>query len=101
MGEYLLVFLPPEARRRRCMPCSWPDTVINPISPRRDPTARRYAVFVSEAGHYAAKKSAALLGLGTDAVIAVDADANGAMEVAGLRSAIERVSQRRPGSRWP
>jgi len=46
------------------------------------------AVFVSESGHYATTKSAALLGLGTDAVVAVDVDADGAMAPGALRRAV-------------
>ena len=42
-------------------------------------TGEQFTLFVSEAGHYAATKSAALLGLGTNAVIKVDADELGAM----------------------
>lgn len=52
-------------------------------------------LFVSNAGHYAATKSAALLGLGTDAVIKVDTDANGAIIPAALKSAIS--SSRKAG----
>jgi glutamate decarboxylase len=45
-------------------------------------------LFVSSAGHYAATKSAALLGLGTEAVIKVDSDTTGAMIPAALEAAI-------------
>ncbi|MGI9604876.1 MAG: pyridoxal phosphate-dependent decarboxylase family protein [Acidimicrobiales bacterium] len=51
-------------------------------------SGERLALFVSEAGHYAAKKSAALLGIGMDAVIEVGTDANGAMGVDDLRRCI-------------
>ena len=56
------------------------------------------AVFVSDAGHYSAKKSASLLGLGTDAVVAVDSDADGALVPAALDRAIDRARDegRRP-----
>ena len=47
------------------------------------------AVFVSASGHYATGKSAALLGLGTDAVIAVEVDADGAMAPGALRAAVQ------------
>ena len=46
------------------------------------------AVFVSASGHYAVGKSAALLGIGTDAVVAVEVDADGAMEPGALRTAV-------------
>ena len=51
------------------------------------------AVFVSASGHYAVGKSAALLGIGTDAVVAVEVDADGAMEPGALRTAV-RVALR-------
>jgi len=51
-------------------------------------TGERLTLFVSNAGHYAATKSAALLGLGTDAVIKVDSDDGGAMIPAALEQAI-------------
>ncbi|MDH3302938.1 MAG: pyridoxal-dependent decarboxylase [Acidimicrobiia bacterium] len=54
----------------------------------------RLRVFVSAAGHYAATKSAALLGLGTDAVVEVAADHDGAMIpddlATAVRSSIDR-----------
>ena len=49
----------------------------------------RLRVFVSAAGHYAATKSAALLGLGSDAVIKVDTDPDGKMAVDELAAAVE------------
>ncbi|GJM37492.1 MAG: hypothetical protein DHS20C19_08590 [Acidimicrobiales bacterium] len=51
----------------------------------------RLAVFVSEAGHYAAGKSAALMGLGTDAVVKVSSDHDGAMILSELERAIDRA----------
>ena len=51
-------------------------------------TGERLTLFVSSAGHYAARKSAALLGLGTDAVIEVDADADGAIVPSALDRAV-------------
>jgi len=45
-------------------------------------------LYVSDAGHYAATKSAALLGLGTEAVIKVATDASGAMLPSALADAI-------------
>jgi glutamate/tyrosine decarboxylase-like PLP-dependent enzyme len=63
---------------------------------RRDPeiTTRgsrgeRQAVFVSEAGHYSAGKAAALLGMGTDAVVKVPTGPDGAMDPAALTDAID------------
>jgi len=47
-------------------------------------------LFVSDAGHYAATKSAALLGLGTEAVVKVVTDAAGAMIPAALDDTITR-----------
>jgi len=55
---------------------------------RRGASGERLTLFVSNAGHYAATKSAALLGLGSDAVIKVDTDADGAMVGAALETAI-------------
>ncbi|MGI9597951.1 MAG: pyridoxal phosphate-dependent decarboxylase family protein [Acidimicrobiales bacterium] len=53
--------------------------------------ADRLVLFVSEAGHYAATKSAALLGLGTEAVVKVETDCDGAMVAAALELEIERA----------
>ncbi len=52
-------------------------------------SGERLTMFVSNAGHYAATKSAALLGLGTDAVIKVDADPGGRMIPSALQTAID------------
>lgn len=46
-------------------------------------------LFVSDAGHYAATKSAALLGLGTEAVVKVATDSMGAMIPSALADAID------------
>lgn len=51
-------------------------------------TGERFALFVSDSGHYAATKSAALLGLGTDAVVKVGSDSRGAIIPAALEEAI-------------
>ena len=51
-------------------------------------TGERFALFVSDSGHYAATKSAALLGLGTDAVVKVASDSKGAIIPAALEDAI-------------
>lgn len=48
----------------------------------------RLALFVSDSGHYAASKSAALLGIGTDGVIKVATDHEGAMVPEALQEAI-------------
>lgn len=48
----------------------------------------RLTMFVSDAGHYAATKSAALLGIGSDAVIKVASDEHGAMLVPALETAV-------------
>ncbi len=55
---------------------------------RTGATGERLTLFVSDAGHYAASKSAALLGLGTDAVIKVDSDENGAIVPRALDDAV-------------
>ena len=51
------------------------------------------AVFVSEAAHYATRKSTALMGLGTDAVFTVATDTTGAMIPSGLRAAIDEAAR--------
>ncbi len=58
----------------------------------------RWAIFVSASGHYAAAKSAALLGIGTDAVVAVPTDHGGAIDPVALGTAINAASSagRRP-----
>lgn len=54
----------------------------------------RLAIFVSETGHYAAVKSAALLGIGMDNVIKVASDDEGAMDVAALRAEVTTARER-------
>lgn len=54
-------------------------------------TGRPLALFVSASGHYAASKSAALLGIGTDGVVKVDTDHGGAMVPAALEEAIGKA----------
>ena len=61
---------------------------LRPDSNRTGLTGERMAVFVSDAGHYSATKAAALLGLGTEAVVKVATDEDGAMSLAGLDDAI-------------
>ncbi|MEM7094047.1 MAG: pyridoxal-dependent decarboxylase [Actinomycetota bacterium] len=51
------------------------------------------AIFVSDAGHYSASKSAALLGLGTDAVVKVGSDAEGAMLPDALATAVDQAAR--------
>jgi len=51
-------------------------------------TGEQLTLYVSKSGHYAAMKSAALMGLGTDAVVEVPCDARGAMIPAALDAAI-------------
>ncbi len=60
-----------------------------PTSSARGATGTRMAIFVSTSGHYSAKKAAALLGIGTDAVIPVDASPSGVMIPAALAAAID------------
>ncbi len=54
----------------------------------------RLVLFVSDAGHYAAVKSAALLGLGMDAVMKVASDPSGAMNTEALSAAVEHAQAR-------
>ncbi len=54
----------------------------------------RLVLFVSQTGHYSAVKSAALLGLGSNAVIKVDSDAQGAIIPALLDQAIAAATAR-------
>jgi len=61
---------------------------IRPDVRRTGSTGEQLTLFVSDAGHYAASKSAALLGLGTDAVIKVESDDGGAIVPAALDDAI-------------
>ncbi|WP_395156686.1 pyridoxal phosphate-dependent decarboxylase family protein [Ilumatobacter sp.] len=56
---------------------------------QRGSNGDRLAIFVSEAGHYAATKSAALLGIGSDHVVKVDADYEGCIDPAALTAAID------------
>lgn len=55
-----------------------------------------HAVFVSEAGHYSVGKAAALLGMGSDAVVTVETDDTGSMRPDALTAAIDSVEGRRP-----
>jgi L-2,4-diaminobutyrate decarboxylase len=52
------------------------------------PTQRDWRIFASAASHDSIRRSAALLGLGTDAVVAVDTDERGAMSVPALDAAL-------------
>ncbi len=60
---------------------------IRPDVRRTGSTGEQLTLFVSDAGHYAASKSAALLGLGTDSVIKVESDDGGAIVPAALDDA--------------
>lgn len=62
---------------------------LDPEIIRRGATGEAMAVFVSTTGHYSAKKAAALLGLGLDAVVPVDADETGRMIPEALSAAID------------
>jgi glutamate/tyrosine decarboxylase-like PLP-dependent enzyme len=52
------------------------------------PAQRDWRIFASAASHDSIRRSAALLGLGTDAVVAVDTDERGAMSIAALDAAL-------------
>jgi len=58
---------------------------------RTGASAERRVLFVSDTGHYAAVKSAALLGLGMDAVIKVATTPAGAMRPDALEASIEKA----------
>lgn len=60
---------------------------LRPDVRRTGATGERLTLFVSRAGHYAASKSAALLGIGTDAVVEVATDDGGSM----IPDALERA----------
>lgn len=57
-------------------------------------TGEQLVLFVSESGHYAALKSAALLGVGSDGVIKVATDREGAMVPEALEQAIDTTLAR-------
>ena len=61
---------------------------IRPDVRRTGATGERLTMFVSDAGHYAATKSAALMGVGTDSVIKVASDENGAIIPSALDAAV-------------
>lgn len=61
---------------------------LRPDVRRTGATGERLTLFVSDAGHYAATKSAALLGIGTDAVIKVESDDGGAIVPEALHKAV-------------
>jgi glutamate/tyrosine decarboxylase-like PLP-dependent enzyme len=61
---------------------------MRPDVRRAGSTGERLTLFVSDAGHYAATKSAALLGIGTDAVIKVESDDGGAIIPEALERAV-------------
>jgi L-2,4-diaminobutyrate decarboxylase len=67
---------------------------------RRDglpPEHRRWRIVASAAAHDSVRRSAALLGLGTEAVVAVDTDARGALSVPALDATLDAL--RRHGHR--
>ena len=63
----------------------------DPDVTRRGVTGAPAAIFVSASGHYSAAKNAAMLGMGTDAVVEVATDDQGAMDVDQLRAALARA----------
>jgi len=62
---------------------------LRPDIRRTGATGEKFTLFVSSSGHYAATKSAALLGIGTDGVIKVASDADGAMIPNALEAAVQ------------
>ncbi|MFT5202597.1 MAG: glutamate decarboxylase [Candidatus Aldehydirespiratoraceae bacterium] len=62
---------------------------LQPDATTKGTNGDRLVLFVSSSGHYAASKSAALLGIGTDGVVKVATDHEGAMLPAALDSAID------------
>ena len=64
---------------------------LEPDSVRKGATGERLVIFVSASGHYAAVKSAALLGIGMDNVVKVAVDEEGAMLADELAREIESV----------
>lgn len=70
--------------RHRCQP----DVTV------RGASGDRLVLFVSDSGHYAASKSAALLGIGTDGVVKVTTDHEGAMDPHALDMAIAEAVAR-------
>lgn len=61
---------------------------LRPNVVRTGATGERMALFVSEAGHYSVTKAASLLGLGSEAVVKVASDDQGAISPAALDAAI-------------
>lgn len=61
---------------------------LRPDVRRTGATGEVLTIFVSDAGHYAATKSAALMGIGTDAVIKIRSDDSGAMLPSALKEAV-------------
>ena len=66
---------------------------LDPEVTTRGASGERYAIFVSDAGHYSAGKAAALLGIGTDAVIPVATTGGGEMDGAALARAFHESSR--------
>ncbi len=62
-----------------------------PASIRTGETDDRPVILVSSAGHYSARKAAAVMGLGTEAVIEVATDRAGAMRPVALAAAVSRA----------
>ena len=62
---------------------------IQPDVKRSGATGEQLTLFVSDSGHYAASKSAAIMGIGTDSVIKVDSDDSGAIIPEALGAAVQ------------
>lgn len=62
---------------------------LDPELTTRGSRGERYSIFVSDSGHYSTRKAAALLGVGTDAVVRIPTDTDGAMDPDALAAAME------------
>ena len=60
-----------------------------PEAKEKGTDGKKLKIFISSAAHYSMKKACAVLGMGTDALITVPADAHGKMSVSGLELAIK------------
>ncbi|MGH1563270.1 pyridoxal phosphate-dependent decarboxylase family protein [Mumia sp. DW29H23] len=64
-----------------------------PTGAERSALQQRMLVVATESSHFSVQKSALLLGLGQDAVVAVPTDADGRMDAAALRTTLDVVER--------